>query len=268
MFLLRLPVFARASPRAATARLLSTSATQRPLIGVTTSTNVMEYELQSQPVAMLPGSYASCVSDAGGQPLLLPEGVPEQAAELISRLDALVLSGGRDIDPALYGQAAHAETTDVRRAQDEWEAALLDAALQVDLPLLAICRGFQLLCVRRGGSLYQHLPDAAPHADWDAHLGWRDHRVEVYEETRLSALLGPGGHTVRVANHQGVADPGDLRPAGVSSAETGALLMAAEAPAACFCVGVQWHPEQLSGKQALFEGLVATALARQGVERQ
>ena len=177
--------------------------TEAPLIGITSSVNALDYEYSPcNAVVMLPLNYAACVRAAGGQPLLLPEGEPLQAAAAMARLDGLIVAGGRDIDPALYGETAHSKTNDIRASQDRWELALIRAALSCGKPLLGICRGHQLLCVHFGGRLHQHLPDVEGLRESSIIGRWSEHLVEVAANTRLASILGAGDHRVQVANHQ------------------------------------------------------------------
>ena len=128
----------------------------RPLIGITTSVNLRDYETLGQSVVMVPESYSRAVKEAGGIPLLISE--CEDAEELLDVLDGLIISGGRDINPSLYGEELHEKTIDINEQQDEWEKSLIEGAIERDMPLLCICRGHQLLCAIRGGKLFQHLP--------------------------------------------------------------------------------------------------------------
>jgi len=222
---------------------------QRPLIGITTSVDDFDYVDGRAPFVMLPTHYSEAVRAAGGQPLLIPEGNPEGAMDVIVRLDGLLIAGGRDIDPALYGAPAHAKTTDIRRRQDDWEAALFKAAYQADLAVLGVCRGHQLMCVCAGGKLHQHLPDVVGFEKRDC-AGWDcEWPVVVQPGTKLASCVGVevGSGTeavallVKTANHQGVADAGALSVAARAVAD--GLIEAAEDPTKRFCVCVQWHPE-------------------------
>jgi gamma-glutamyl-gamma-aminobutyrate hydrolase PuuD len=129
----------------------------RPLIGISTYREQARWGTWDVPAILLPASYADAVADAGGEPVLLPTGAV--SAEVVGRLDGLVMAGGADIDPARYGRPAGPRTTVLRPERDESELIALQAALDRDLPLLAICRGMQLLNVALGGDLVQHLPD-------------------------------------------------------------------------------------------------------------
>src|SRR5579884_4110681 len=135
--------------------------------------------------ALVPADYVRAVVAAGGAPLLVPPGAPVD--ETLAAVDALVFSGGSDLDPALYGAAAHAETAGVVRERDDFELSLMQAALARDLPVLAICRGSQVLNVALGGDLEQHVPDRV---GTDLHREipgvFSEHGVEVLPGTRLA----------------------------------------------------------------------------------
>ena len=227
----------------------------RPLIGITASFDRARWSLWHDEVALVPAAYVRAVQAAGGHPVVLPPDA--DAAAALPRLDALVLSGGADVGPRLYGAAPDPQTVDVRPDQDAAEMALLETALARGVPVLGICRGLQLLAVASGGRLHQHLPNTPGHEQHGGHDGeWTEHEVTLVAGTRLHALLGD---RVRAnsGHHQGVADPGTLVVAGHSP---DGLIEAAELPADRhpFAVGVQWHPE-MTGDPRLFEALVRTA---------
>jgi gamma-glutamyl-gamma-aminobutyrate hydrolase PuuD len=212
----------------------------RPLIGITTYREQARWGTWDVSAILLPASYADAVADAGGEPVLLPTGAV--SAEVVARLDGLVVAGGADVDPARYGQAAGPRTTVVRPERDESELTALQAALDRDLPVLAICRGMQLLNVALGGDLVQHLPDAENTGIHDPGAG-RYHRREVRTEpgSALHRLLGPTG-PVACHHHQALARiAAELTPS--AWAEDG-VVEAVEAAGRRFCLGVQWHPEE------------------------
>jgi putative glutamine amidotransferase len=176
--------------------------------------------------------------------------------ETLEALDGIVFSGGSDLDPEFYGQEPHDETFGVVRKRDSAELALLEGALARDLPVLAICRGSQVLNVARGGDLVQHLPDVIGDEKHKHTPGtFADHDVSVEEGTRLASLLGDRA-PVKSHHHQGLGRVGDgLRVA--AHAEDGTI-EAVEDPDRRFVVGVLWHPE--AGEDArLFEELVRQA---------
>jgi gamma-glutamyl-gamma-aminobutyrate hydrolase PuuD len=225
----------------------------RPLIGITTYVTQARFGAWDVESALVPADYVHAVERAGGRALLVPPSAQEPDPAL-DALDGLVLSGGSDLDPALYGQEPHAETRDVVRSRDDAELALLRDALDRDLPVLAICRGSQVLNVLRGGDLVQHLPESVGH---DAHKqtpgSFADHEVRAAE-----GFPGERGVAVKSHHHQGFGRVGaGLEP--VAWAEDGTVEALVD-PERRFAVGVLWHPE--AGEDAaLFEALVAEARA-------
>jgi gamma-glutamyl-gamma-aminobutyrate hydrolase PuuD len=176
--------------------------------------------------------------------------------ETLEALDGLLLSGGSDLDPELYDQEAHDETVGVHEERDRAELALLEAALKRDMPVLAICRGSQVLNVARGGDLVQHLPDVVGDEKHRHTLGvFADHEVTVEDGTRLASLLGDRA-PVKSHHHQGIGRIGEgLRVA--AHAEDGTV-EAVEDPSRRMALGVLWHPE--AGEDArLFDELVREA---------
>ncbi len=212
----------------------------RPLIGITTYREQARWGTWDVSAILLPASYADAVADAGGEPVLLPTGAV--SAQVVARLDGLVVAGGADVDPARYGQAAGPRTTVVRPERDESELIALRAALDRDLPVLAICRGMQLLNVALGGDLVQHLPDAENTGLHDPGAGLYHRReVRTAPGTALHRLLGPTG-PVACHHHQALARIApELTPS--AWAEDG-VVEAVEAAGRRFCLGVQWHPEE------------------------
>lgn len=228
----------------------------RPLIGVTASADRARWSVWEDDVTLLPHAYVRAVRDAGGRAVVLPAGDPD--AGLAAVLDGLVLAGGADLDPALYDAEPSESTVDVRPEQDAGELALLRAALDRDLPVLAVCRGMQLLAVAHGGRLHQHLPATDGHAEHGAWGGdWSRHPVELVPGTLAHRLLG-ARLEVNSGHHQGVGDAGSLT---VSGRSPDGLPEALEDAARDFVLGVQWHPEMV-GTAALFQALVRAAAGR------
>ena len=224
-----------------------------PIIGVTTSINLRDYETPEQAVVMLPANYPNAIRKAGGIPVLLTEG--DDVVTLLDRLDGIIIAGGRDIDPACYGEEPHEKTTNLRPEQDSWEASLITSAIERDLPMLCVCRGHQLLSIERGGSLHQHLPETPGHENHGATAGdWSDHPVKIKESSLLASVIG----TETMANsghHQGVADAGDLTV--VARTDDG-LIEAVELPGASFLLSMQWHPEMID-QTKVFDALIEAA---------
>jgi putative glutamine amidotransferase len=227
----------------------------RAVVGITTYLTPARFGAWELESALVPADYVRAVERAGGRPLLVPPS-GGGIAETLDALDGIVFSGGSDIDPELYGHDAHEATTDVARHRDDAELALLEAALARDLPVLAICRGSQLLNVALGGDLVQHLPEALGHERHKHTPGmFADHDVTIEAGTRLHALVGPHA-PVKSHHHQGFGRlGGGLRVA--AHADDGSP-EALEDPARRFAIGVLWHPE--AGEDAaLFDALVEEA---------
>lgn len=209
------------------------------------------------PAAVIPLSYVGMIESAGGRALLVPPS-EEGIDETLDAIDGLIFSGGSDIDPAEYGHDAHPETKNIRPQRDRGELALLTAALERDMPVLAVCRGSQVLNVARGGDLIQHLPDAVGDEKHKHTPGvFAEHDVDVKVESRLGSLLGDRAQ-VKSHHHQGFGRVGEgLVEA--AWAEDGTL-EAVEDPGKRFAIGVLWHPE--AGEDAaLFRALVDEARA-------
>jgi gamma-glutamyl-gamma-aminobutyrate hydrolase PuuD len=231
----------------------------RPVVGITTYLTRAAWGAWDTEAALVPAAYVDAVARAGGVPLLVPPGAAID--ETLDVVDGLIFSGGSDLDPELYGAEAHAETAGVVRERDDFELALMQAALARDVPVLAICRGSQVLNVALGGGLEQHVPDRV---GTDAHKEtagvFAEHGVALVPETRLASILGER-HDVKSHHHQGFGELGrGLREAARAPDGT---LEAVEDPARRFTLGVLWHPEE-GEDMALFEALVEAAAERTG----
>jgi gamma-glutamyl-gamma-aminobutyrate hydrolase PuuD len=235
----------------------------RPVVGITTYILPARFGAWEAESALVPADYVRAVERAGGRPLLVPPST-DGVDETLDAVDGLIFSGGSDIDPELYGHEPHPETKDVVRARDDAELALLDRALVRDMPVLAICRGSQLLNVVRGGDLVQHLPEVVGHElHKEVPTVFGDHHVDVEEGTRLRELLGER-LPVKSHHHQGFGRVGDgLR---VSAHADDGSPEAVEAQGKRFALGVLWHPEA-GEDERLFEALVEEA-ARYRSERR
>lgn len=223
-----------------------------PLIGLTGYVEPARWGDWHLPATLLPQAYVDAVHAAGGRAVVLPPAA-DGADRVIAALDALVLAGGADLDPALYGAAPDPATRGTRPDRDAGEVALLTAATAAGLPVLGICRGMQLMVAGRGGSLHQHLPAVVGHAGHLPATGrFAEHPVQTVSGTLLAGVLGRR-LTVPSYHHQGVADPGTLTVS--AHAEDGSV-EAVEDPDAAFFLGVLWHPEA-SADRRLFAALVA-----------
>jgi putative glutamine amidotransferase len=227
----------------------------RPVVGITSYAQDAQWGVWDLPAALVPLDYVDAIERAGGRAVVIPP-VEEDIEQTLDLLDGIVFSGGADVDPGRYGADAHPETDVPQMRRDTGELALLQAALARDMPTLAICRGFQLLNVARGGDLVQHLPEEVGHDEHRQVPGeFAVHPVEVKEGSRLASIVG-GGSDVTSHHHQGLGRVGEGLVECAWAAD--GTLEAVEDPSLRFAVGVQWHPE--AGEDAaLFEALVEQA---------
>ncbi len=233
-----------------------------PLIGITT------YGRNEASAYTLPSSYTDAVRAAGGVPILLPPGEPDAAA-LLERVDAVVFSGGGDIDPAAYSGSQHPTIYCVDAERDRFELALAQQALKADIPILGICRGLQVLVVACGGNLVTHVPDEygtalkhrldlSPTQRYPIH-----HAVQIVPGSRLAGIVGNTEVDVVSWHHQAARSlPPGWRV--VAQAAEDGVIEAIEHQNCFWAIAVQWHPE-LSARdvahERLFRGLVDAARA-------
>lgn len=251
----------------------------KPLIGLTAERWSSGY--QPAPDSNVQGvlrTYVEALLGAGALPVVIPLGLSDEDRKaLVARLDGVVLPGGGDIDPAVYGQEPHPALSDVDPLRDSLELSLARDAAQSDLPLLAVCRGIQVLNVALGGTLVQDIPSQVPDALKhsfrlvDAPREHLAHAVKVSEGSRLAAILGTPITSVNSRHHQSIdkVAPG-LEV--VAHAPDG-VIEGVELPAHPFLIGVQWHPENLQAipeMKRLFVRFVEEAKLRgaRGVERR
>ena len=236
-----------------------------PLIGLTTYVEVATWGYwRDVPAALVPASYYELVAATGARPVILPhverapDGPGAGAIDVMERLDGLVIIGGLDLDPASYGEAPDPSLGRVDSTRDASELALLDAALTLDKPVLAICRGLQVLNAARGGTLLQHVPDTLGTNEHQLATGvFTVHEVATVPGTRTESIFGPRPE-VACSHHQAIDRLGDgLRVTARSLEEEGRepLIEAVELDGARFCLGVQWHPEHLADLRP-FEALL------------
>jgi putative glutamine amidotransferase len=209
--------------------------------------------------SFLPAVYFEGVTFAGGVAVLLPPQPVDAdiANRVLDGLDALVITGGKDIDPARYGQQPHPCTDQPGSDRDAWEFALLGAALNRKLPVLGICRGAQVLNVALGGTLHQHLPDV---------IGQTRHQVgnavfstlpvRTVPGTRLEALVGESVNA-KCYHHQAIDELGEGLI--VSAWDSDGMIEAVELPSDDFTLAVQWHPEESLNDLRLFTAIVEAA---------
>jgi putative glutamine amidotransferase len=244
--------------------------TERPLIAVTTSEIREHRSVRPAPQGDPPReemalglTYMRAIEAAGGIPLVVPPLAPEALTPLLDQVAGICLSGGPDLDPIAYGAFRHERIGPTWEELDRFELQLAAMADARGLPILAICRGMQVLNVSRGGTLHQHLPDVVgeeiQHRQTEASER-PTHSVTLDAGSRLAAILGPGQKMVNSLHHQAVAELG----AGllVTATASDGTVEALEATDREFVLGVQWHAECLAGKDehaALFETFIETA---------
>lgn len=225
----------------------------RPIVGITSYVEPASWGIwRDVPATFVPHAYVRAVSAAGGRAVVLPP--DDRDPDVLRVLDALVLTGGADVGPDLYGESP-GPLTDSRPDRDRGELLLLTAAIEADLPVLAICRGMQLLTVAYGGRLHQHLPDVVGHEKHrlaPGRYGW--HGIRFAKGSRIAQIMA-GVSQVNTSHHQGIADPGRLTPTAWADDE---VIEALEDPQRRFLLGVQWHPE-VGGDDQLFAALLQAA---------
>ncbi|MGA1361738.1 MAG: gamma-glutamyl-gamma-aminobutyrate hydrolase family protein [Ilumatobacteraceae bacterium] len=207
------------------------------------------------PVVIAGRLYVDAVQRAGAVPVVVPPGSGTDATmEAVSRCDALILLGGGDVDPRAYGHTENARLYGVDPAQDSFEIEAVRRAVEADIPVLAVCRGHQVLNVALGGTLIQHLPSTADHRD-------TMHTVSVVPGSRVASAMGTHEPLVHSFHHQAI----DSLAPGLTVVATAAdgTIEAVEHASAGWVVGVQWHPEDTAAEdapnQGLFDALVAAA---------
>lgn len=237
---------------------VSDQASRRPRVGVSTYLEQARQGVWDVRAAFLPQQYLDGVTHAGGAAILLPPQSEHVADDVVSVLDGLVLTGGADVQPELYGEERHPQTDAARVDRDAWELALFRAAERRRVPVLAICRGLQLVNVARGGTLHQHLPESFGTERYRSGNGvFAENEVVVADETALAGMLGSGPVRVHSYHHQGIDRLGDGL---IASARTDdGLVQAFENDGDGYLVGVQWHPEENATDRRLFEDLIAQA---------
>ncbi len=231
----------------------------RPVIGVTPSFSTSTGEI------FLRRRYLDSILEAGGIPILIPPAGEEVVNGLLMRLEGVLLTGGVDVDPAFYGEKPMPELGDVQPARDRLEIALVRAAWRLNLPVLGICRGSQVINVALGGTLWQDIPadlkipDARHRQKEDFEV--RTHLVRTAPDSFLAALAGPAPFSVNSRHHQAVRILAPRLRAAAWCVEDEVLegFEAQKAEGKRFFAGVQWHPEMLRDQHsaALFKAFVA-----------
>jgi putative glutamine amidotransferase len=231
---------------------------RRPVVGVTAALENASWVIwRDTEVNISQRNYSECVAEAGGIPVLLPaeERSAADPAELLEVLDALVLSGGADLDPASYGAEPQPLTVGYKAERDRFEIALCRGALERDMPVLGVCRGAQILNVARGGTLIQHLGDSTQHVETPG--SFSTHAVRLEPGSFAARAMGAERAEVRSHHHQAFGRMGDgLVPSAWAVPDD--LVEAIELPDRHFAVGFLWHPEELR-EVATFRALVEAA---------
>ena len=228
----------------------------KPVIGLSCYNEPAKWGAWDQNAALIPWNYVEKIQAAGAAVVILP---PDFSAnEVVSRIDGLVLAGGADIDPSRYGQSAHATSDKPRTMRDASELNLYTRARELDLPVLGICRGLQVMAIAHGGTLIQHLPDAVGNTlHRDAPGTFNDHEVRFKPGSLIEKLVKAESAVTNSSHHQAIEDPGNLVPTAWAS---DGIIEACEDPAAIFALGVQWHPEACENpavSENIFSGLIA-----------
>jgi putative glutamine amidotransferase len=232
---------------------------RRPLIGLTTFAEQARFGRVDMVSGALPMTYVRAVHATGARAVLITPDDP--GTDVLDALDALVLTGGGDLDPANWGGARH-PASEVDPGRDRAELMLTRAALAADLPVLGICRGMQVLAVAAGGTLHQHLPDLVGHHRHRPVSGsFGRHDIVTAAGSRAHELLGPRV-AVNSFHHQAVADPGECVVTGWCPDDR--VTEVIEHPGRAFAMGVQWHPERTADLRVL---AALTAAARHGAEK-
>ena len=233
----------------------------KPVIGITLDAE-KPGGYSKYPWYALRANYAEAIAGAGGLPIALPH-LPALVADMLGRIDALVVTGGAfDVDPALYGDATRHASVTLKETRTATELALVRGALARNLPVLGICGGQQLLAVALGGALIQHIPASVPDALAHEQPNPRHqpgHEVAIVAGTLLRRIVGVNSMAVNSAHHQAVREAGPR--AVVDAVAPDGVIEGIEDPAHRFCLGVQWHPEFLidAGDTRIFAALIAAA---------
>jgi putative glutamine amidotransferase len=230
----------------------------KPVIGLTSYRQRGQTGVWDTEMAMLPAYYLEGVTRAGGIAVILPpqQVDSEDARNLLSGLDGLIVTGGRDVEAARYGHDSHEKAEKPDRLRDLLEDELISAAIQMKLPFLGICRGAQMLNVNRGGTLIQHLPDVVGDNRYLQGEGNFAHmQMSVREGSLLASIVGEQVNNAALYHHQAIDEPGDGLQVVAYSPD--GIVQAVEVEGHPFGLAVQWHPEQTLDDLRIFEALIA-----------
>ncbi len=237
-----------------------------PLIGVTTYRTFNRYD---NPQLCLSEAYVSSLANAGALPVLIPLGLSETTLDaMAARLDGILFSGGGDVEPERYGSQPHPLVDNVDPDRDRVELHLFEKALAAGQPFFGICRGFQLINIALGGTIYEDIRDQKPgslqHSTPDTlPRNYLAHRVKLEAGSRLAGILAHDEVAVTSNHHQGVRRLAEkLKP---SAYAPDGILEGFELPGYCYGLAVQWHPEWLQEHEhgrALFRSFVEACSAK------
>jgi putative glutamine amidotransferase len=234
------------------------------VLGLTTYLQQAQTGIWDVRASFLPAIYFDGVRLAGGVAVLLPPQPVDGAIvdRVLDGLDGLIITGGRDMDPASYGQPPHRATDEPvedNRLRDAFELALFEGAFRRGMPVLGICRGAQVVNVAMGGTLHQHLPDVLGHTrHQQGNAVFSTSSVRTVAGTRLAALIGESSDA-QCYHHQAIDKLGDGLI--VSARDADGVIEAVEVPSDNFVLAVQWHPEERLDDLRLFAAVVAAAAA-------
>jgi putative glutamine amidotransferase len=239
----------------------------KPLIGITAS-SIEQRGSAFGEVYVLTRKYAEGVLRAGGVPVIVPYNLDAESLQILfDRLDGLLLSGGGDIDPAIYGEAAHQATNEIEVDRDRVELALARWVVEQEKPFLAICRGIQVLNVALGGTLIQDIPSEVPDAlehSFERGIverGYHAHPVKIAADSRLADVMQTEIAQTNSWHHQAIKQAAPKL--NITAYAPDGVIEAVEVPGRRFAIGVQWHPEWMFEDQPehrrLFEGLVGAS---------
>lgn len=218
-------------------------------------------------MAFIPSFYIDAVELSGGVVVLVPPQnlSLDSARTILEGLDGLIVTGGRDVDPARYGQGSAPLTDDPDTMRDQTEVFLLESAIATNLPFLGICRGAQLLNVARGGSLIQHLPDVVGTEKYQIAKGvFNPVAVKVSKDSKLGQIVGEEVENAMMYHHQAVDQVGEGLE--VTAVSEDGVVEAIEFAGNRFGVAVQWHPEQDLDDLRIFKAFIQSTMAKESVK--